>query len=139
MQISRKSWHYRLYNFNWNFWKDFPEYWFQTVASKFGGDKPWPHEYHPKSLCRYFWFTLLSTLVAPIVALAMFFFLFVILLGALPVLGVMYLWDDAHAYGRQRRWAQSGGPQTTKPRAGLVVEYIKARKQKVCPIIELVD
>lgn len=144
MNISKRSWHYRLYNFWRNvidFDRDGPLYLF-----------PWwrDHEtryYNPPSnLCKYFWTTLILT-----------GFTWILVLGAgivLGLIGLLYFafvwpierykdsnWRHARLDAKYRAKLSEGAswkPPTPKE-PGILVAFLKAKKAKACPLITLVD
>lgn len=132
--IKKTSWHYRM-----------------IAATCDSG-------YPPRSLCGYssaLVFTLFWALIAICGALA----LLGLLVGGpiqlwLGVFGVMELTHDEFAFGfigqgiwvlvglgwlitRFNKWMYSREPKTKQP--SLIKAYIKAKKEKVCPVIEFVD
>lgn len=123
MKVKRSSWHYRL-------------------TTKFSDDI----EFYGRNLCRYFWRVVGSLCIlffgllclAALVLLASVWFLdpfwasntivagFILLAVFLPLLAISLLrWK----FGIVR------GPQPSP----LIVEYLKAKKQKICPEIEFID
>lgn len=117
MNISRKSWHYRLHVFVF------------TVCNveRYGplsylrGSR-WEHK--PKNLCQYFWSTFLLMVFIPVILLGLGLFFLVIFCLVWPI---MWLHDK---YREVR-------PGTGEP--SLVRSYLAARKAKVCPLITVVD
>ena len=118
MKINRKSWHYR-----WN--KGFYSY------------------FHPDNLCEYFWKTVFS-LALPMAIISIMILLFVLLVnsaitdpwGALigisavgslifPIIAIVLL--------------RYYFPSTKTKQERLVGEYLKAKKNRICPMIEYYD
>jgi hypothetical protein len=77
----------------------------------------------PRSLCTYFW----ALVFSPLVALAVGAFAIALLTILLPVLGVGELHDRRQ---RKRGHLPPKGP-------GLVRSFVKAKKRKICPLIEV--
>lgn len=119
MKISRKSWHYKIRN----------------LGNDFG--------IYNDTLCRYFWaivirIVLITVCTAAIATLVYGYFtspfwistsimiLFLISSVVLPVWAVCFV---------RKRF---GGPPEL-PKETLIFEYLKAKKNKVCPLIEYVD
>jgi len=117
MKVSRHSWHYRLHSFVFTFFN-----WEQYGPIPAIKGKRWEHQ--PQSLCGYFWSTATLTALVPVLTL--------ILLASAPLigLGLVAFW----LHDRYRLWRPK---QYKEP--SLVRQYVKARKQKVCPLIELTD
>ena len=116
MKIKRKSWHYKISNFGADFEKS------------------------NDSLCRYVWrlvgkcaFAFFGTLAGILLTLAFFaspywISVTVIILWmtsscAFPILAIWFLREKL-------------GKSPEMPYGSLVTEYLKAKKEKVCPIIE---
>lgn len=121
MKVSKKSWHYRLHN---------------AVISLYvfchdGPEGPWRFitgertNHAPKSLCGYFWSTLVLTLFLPVFVL---FFAIAVAIVFGVVVPLSRLWAT-YRHFRPKKVA-TGDP--------LVRTWVKARKAKVCPQIELV-
>lgn len=119
MKIKRKSWHYKI--------------------SNFGAD----YEKTNDNICRYFWrligkcaITVFGTLGGIVLILAYFTshywisttiaVLWACLTVALPILAIWFLREKL-------------GKSPEMPHGSIVVEYIKAKKEKVCPLIEYTD
>jgi hypothetical protein len=119
MKVKRKSWHYKISNFGDSFEKS------------------------NDNLCRYFWrligkcaLVVFGTLGGIFLTIAFFaspywisvtiIVLWVCSSVILPVLAVWFLREKL-------------GKSPEMPYGNLVVEYMKAKKEKVCPIIEYTD
>jgi len=136
MKVSKHSWHYRL----WSLGRD--------SSSR------------PRNLCKYFWHIALIKVLFPLVVA------FFVLLGVglllwviwghpiqtaaviLVALGIVLLgfglFKLLQMWGERReeaRYAASLVPTPPKPKKqpGVLRSFIKAKKQKACPLIEVVD
>lgn len=118
MKVSKKSWHYRLLH--------------QTMEGC--------PEFEYNNLCSYFW-AVVSTLI---VKIPIIIFLALILVVTSPIWGVVclgfYLYDR-----RDRRLRKSAGlnpwqdwPEPEKE-PSLLRAWLRAKKEKVCPMIEYED
>ena len=134
MRVSRKSWHFRLYITLISFWTEGPDIVRGARSS-----------HRPKNLCRYFWTIVAMFLSTPLWALLALLFAIVLYCVLIPI---VWLWEDVLGPGRMRRQekrkakraalrAQRMNMPPKEP--GIVISYLKARKQKACPIIEVVD
>lgn len=120
-KVSRKSWHYRLHTFV-----------FTMFDLEHGGPIDyWTEGYRyihrPKSLCTYFWSTLILTILLPIWTI--FFTIATIVI----VIGYFVFYKPHEKYREFRPKKQSN------KQPGIVKTFIKAKKNKVCPLIELTD
>lgn len=126
MNVSRKSWHYRLHTLAFTCW-NLDTY--GPIAYLEGRR----YEHQPKSLCGYFW----STLTLLLLCIPMAIFVALLLAAAAMILGLEKLHD---AYrGVRPKPLKPAKPPKEHPRVNVFKEYTKARKAKVCPRIELVD
>jgi len=116
MKINRKSWHYRIRKF-WSF-------------------------DDARNLCSYFWSTVWATALFPIVpVVALFVLLFLtaplwgiwidsqgfnIIIGIFEIFGLCVFWYE---YRKEEY-------KHTVREPSLVKEFVKAKKQKICPLIE---
>lgn len=130
MIISSRSWHYRLW--------------------KFGRESQWAE---PRDLCRYFWHIFLIKLLAPglVVALAIAGLVALILvIWNNPVATVVVLMFLALAIAlivgiillirwriRENRKRPPKPEPEEEPEPSVLFEFLKARKQKLCPLIEV--
>ncbi len=126
MEVRTNSWHYKLY--------------------RFGSDAFLPSQ---TNLCRYFWRVVwgafIGTLlcaagVSIVVAVSYAFYRYTATsfmvfggIGAAMGLGVLTFhikerWDE-------RKWAVGG----VKPEPGLIRSYLRAKKDKVCPLVTFVS
>lgn len=130
MKIRSDSWHYRLW--------------------RFGRESPYSK---PVDLCRYFWHILLVKIMLPLALVAVVLLLFGLLIyviatnlvistmvalgiGALIVLVIFGVVLDRRANAKEALY----GPKPKKVKEpSLVREFLKARKQKICPLIEVID
>ncbi len=120
MKINKNAWHYKLQRF----WR------FSPV----------------NNLCSYFWSTVLGVLLFPIVPFLFVTSLFFILLpfiwfffsdiewlgvaitvGFFEIMALLFSWVD---YRREKN---------IHDKLSVTREYIKAKKQKICPLIEYVE
>jgi len=132
MRISKRSWHYRLYRFIRNI-PEGPRY-LNPFSRVHRTDYP-----TPRSLCPYFWTIFLGLVgaatvgivlaVAAVVA-APFYLLWRIGVFAAAAVDVSRISLPHHK--RKTKVAKEKHPS-------LVVAAVKASKDKVCPMIELVD
>lgn len=109
IKVGKQSWHYRLNRKIFDF----------------------SHSDMPKSLCGYFWMTVLAlvisfaiVLLSPVVALIVGF-----------VFLIHFVSDKVDNFSAKRRAKR--GHKGPKP-PSLVVEYVKAKKNEHCPLIEYV-
>ena len=126
MEIRKNSWHYWFYKF-----ADGGRYTSST------------------NLCRYFWRVVLGLLLATlccavVVGLVggagLLFYLHTaasfMVLGAIGVVvGLCFLASHISNKLEDRRWAAG----YVKPKPGLLRSYLKAKKDKVCPIVTFVN
>lgn len=147
MKVSRNSWHFR---FN------------KEVGEAFGMGA-----YPGKTLCSYFWGTIWNMVVMCFVAVLVWVFLVLMgipvfaafginnlsifltatlypiagmgLVACVCCIGAGIIWLSD--YLQDKRWQRQEAREQAGivKRPNLVVEYIKAKKQKVCPIIEVVE
>ncbi len=124
MQISNRAWHIRFIRF-------------------------FADDYQPKNLCRHFWRVVLvmaACAILPSILLALVGLLaFVnylgfqdqpwVLGGAYLVIGGLFGGAWAITKCAERR---KGRPKTKKP-PGLLRSWLKARKERYCPLIEVVE
>jgi choline-glycine betaine transporter len=139
--VSRKSWHYRLYNFTQNIlhmpglvfrWADETSIFFIRKR------------YTPTDLCRYFWSIVLGLLVAPIILLVnitmgLLLLACCIIIAPLALIFLLVVfsveWLNDRRIARKRDKRDSNRDEKFNP----ITEYIRARKAKVCPLIEVKD
>ena len=123
MKVSRKSWHYRL--------------------MVFLNSKPW----YQTNLCGYFW-ELMACLFFKIPYLLAIVVTAVILSPVwLPLVGLvaLFCWVSEKLDERDRRLKKEAGihpwddwPQEMK-HPGLIRSWLRAKKEKICPMIEYED
>lgn len=134
LQISKNSWHYWL----WKLGRD--------SSSK------------PKNLCKYFWHIAIVKVLIPL-TLALGFLLgvgaliwliwghpvqtalIVLTIAACALFGLgLYKFLQVWSARRQKaRIAARFNPPQPPKEPGIVRSFLKARKQKMCPLIEVVD
>lgn len=125
MRVSRHSWHFRYYCF----WRtctsaESPYMFFDLLRRK----ESVQGDFYPRSICSYFWFCVFATLFIPLVCV-------VILIAT--VLIVTLGWPFFKIHDRNERLREEG---KKKPKtSGVVKTFVKAKKEKVCPLIEMVD
>jgi fatty acid desaturase len=123
MKVSRKSWHYRLHVFVWT-----------MFDLDHGGpiayfEDGYRNNHKPRSLCTYFWSTAILTLLFPIWG-----FLLLLVLLILSVIFLLVIWPH-----RKYRSVRPKAPSAKNKEPGLVKSFVKAKKSKVCPLIEVTD
>lgn len=134
MKISRRSWHFRLYIGLISLWSEGTDF-FEGARST----------HRPKNLCRYFWTIMVMLISIPIwsvLALAFSFIVGIILVGEW-----IYRTDTWGKWRRRRRRRDTKcarrlrfeDKERAEKEPSLLVSYIKARKQKACPLIEVVE
>jgi predicted RND superfamily exporter protein len=134
MKVKKSSWHYRLW--------------------KFGRDG----KSEPRDLCRYFWHLALVKILLPVAAGFMIVVGFItlawiiatnlvitavtivvgLILAGLVVLGVKLIQRSSERAKQRKREKALKGPEPPKDPSPFW-EYLKARKRKVCPLIQVVD
>jgi len=119
MKVKRSSWHYRI--------------------SNFGNDFENKHD----NLCRYFWRIVIKLVLACFITNVFIMFiyfyfsdlqfvsntiliLFLISIVIVPILAIHYI-------------RKIKGEPVELPYENILYEYMKAKKRKVCPLIEYVD
>ena len=136
MKVSKRSWHYRLVN------------WVET-----------DHNYVPTNLCTHFWavvgallFTTAFFVVVPLVAVGGvgYFYGYQVwvqhTLGAAIVHGVIasvllvgfIIWAIAYSATKSNALT-AAWKKRPHPTESLGWQYVSAKKQRVCPIIEVVE
>jgi len=118
MQVSSRSWHMRLVR-----WLD--------------------DDYQPKNLCKHFWMILLHLALLPLLGI-----LFLGIVGILSLFFVLIFPIYGHRASQKiggedvRPWwvRISKEPKPKKHReSNIFIEWVKAKKQRVCPLIEVVE
>lgn len=139
MNLSRTTWHYKLYRYLRNFYEDGP-------IVPFRGNRC---DYVPNSLCSYFWGVVLMTISLPIV---------IVLLAAFGIGVVVFapIWYPLMRRSEKREeaynaaldsWYEGKGPhpddlndlKKKHKRQSIGKTWFKAYKAKHCPLITLVD
>lgn len=116
LQISSKSWHYRLHCF------------VNDPISLLERNRPKPR--YPRSLCTYFWRTIGCMIAFPfvIIGLLLFGFVYAVVIGLRwGIRSIINLFPE-----REKPIVE----EYTEPKEpNLFIEYVKARKKKACPLI----
>lgn len=137
MKVKRNSWHFTLYCF-----------FRQCVDSS--GDGPFEfyelltrrhtlrRTYRPSSLCRYFWFCFFCALTIPLLATVAVLFIGVLFVIVMPFLWLYEVYEDRR---KRKRWAKGTESSEIKvpSEPNMLRQFVKAKKDKVCPLIEVVD
>lgn len=146
MKVSKTSWHYRLYVFAQMTWRwetyEGPFTFWQLLLRKESLDVS--GRYAPKNLCRYFWAVVGHLTIGLVICLV--FGVIIAILAPFVWVILTYI-DSGFHEGRVKKAKEkkraklaaqeAAGEKEKTP--GLLRSFLKARKQKVCPIIELVD
>lgn len=135
MKVSRRKWHYRWYNRWMNVWDAFGDGGPIKAAKTLIGREKHGRNFEPKSLCTYFWWCVLA---GPVSLVALSVVSLVIGVFLLIIVPIMWIKDKIHDRKVRRREEQGLHPKPEKEPSMLTV-FVKSRKQKVCPRIELVD
>lgn len=134
MKVNRNSWHYRLW--------------------RWGRDDRYSHKRsEPRDLCRYFWHIAIVKMLLPLIGASLIVagivaivikaandpltvgLVILAILGGLAVAFGLAEFFDRRADLRQRReWDPS-----LRKEPGIVRQYLRARKRRICPLIEVVD
>ena len=137
LQISTRSWHYRWLRFMWET-NPFASHCFPRWArdkTSFSVFEP------PKNICTYFWTGVGLTAATPLFGIAVIFIISGVWL--ITLLKEMLKWPlivpiifiVAGLVGLTKKMRPE--KKEAKPRSpSLTWEYIKAKKQKACPLIE---
>lgn len=140
LKIKSTAWHYRLYCFWHTVW-DTSELPPITIWELIRGQRKLQRP-TPTTLCRYFWFIVLSsvvlTLFSSILVLAGVICGPIILLVGVIGYGIKLLYYRVRRRRRFRRRPASIFDVLEKE-PSLVVEFVKAKKKKVCPLLEVID
>lgn len=135
MKVKRNSWHYTLYCFfrqcvDTN--TDGPFEFYELLIRQHSLRRT----YRPSSLCRYFWFCVACALTIPLLAT-----LAVLVLGIIFVIIMPFFWLYERYEDRRDRKRRAKGiePSKTASEPNMVRQFVKAKKDKVCPLIEVVD
>lgn len=128
VKISERSWHLRYVR------------WWDGVGNRASDliyrdpDQP-PKPYTPTNLCGYFW---MVTLIGP----GMFFWLltFFPAVFVLKYVGLLVFWGVMALIRGVRSLFHAVRPSKaeTSNEPNLFVEYVKAKKRRICPLIEVV-
>lgn len=146
MQISKRSWHYRLYRYTANVLRG-PQY-LNPFSKRVTRTEPTL----PHSLCPYAWMVLLGSLGTLVILVVATPASLVLAVGWLLCNGAVLLGRGAARLARYldgvvpRRAARPEKPEKPKKekkpkreRTPILVPFLKARKERVCPTINLVD
>lgn len=133
IRIRSKKWHYRIYRFYRHMWAESPLALWDMVRGK----EHVPY-YKPKGLCTYFWFLVLTTLFGWIVAILFLVFIALALVIIGFAVGFKYLIKQIKKLfpRRKPKFQPLGEPE--HPRVHWVAEFAKAKKRRMCPLIEIV-
>lgn len=134
MKVKTTSWHYRLW--------------------RFGREADWKE---PRDLCRYFWHifivkVLLPAAAATLVLMGIGFLAYIIwsnpittvvvlgfvVLGVVLLIGLGFLIKKMVDRNKRLKEERLHLPPEPEPDPSVLFEYLKARKQKLCPLIEVV-
>lgn len=134
MKISKSSWHYKLYRYVTNI-PSGPQY-----LNPFGRDLHRTDKPIPRSLCPYAWSIFLGLVGSALMCLGL---AIAAAVAALPYGGYRLL-KKIDSYGNPFKFKKGERkPKLEKPeklkQPSLVASFVKAKKDKVCPMIELVD
>jgi hypothetical protein len=136
MKIKKTSWHYRVHKFLHNVWSH-PIILVETIDPTDTAD--WK-TYYPKSLCTYFWSTLAMIIFSPLLV-AILVIMVVVAVILLAVFVQCWFFDYCVWQPRKKKKAlkelKSGNsPKVKEP--SMIGEFVRAKKGKYCPRIELV-
>ena len=140
-KLSKNSWHYKYYRFLRNWFDEGPVEVIPFVTKH-------RLDYIPKSLCSYFWTTVIMTVTLPIVVVLLLAAAIVVIVTS-PI-WILPVWRLKRYNAAKRAYFNGEGPKPTrnyfgvktdKPPKGdsLIVAWFKAYKQKHCPLVTLVD
>lgn len=135
MKVSRRKWHYRWYNRWMNVWGAFGDEGPIKAAMTLVGREKYGRNYTPKSLCTYFWW---CALAGPLTLVALSVVSLLIAVFLLFFIPIMWGKDKIADRNRRRRHERGLHPKPEKGPSMLTV-FVKSKKQRVCPTIELVD
>lgn len=135
MKVKRNSWHYTLYCFFRqcvDSTTDGPFEFYELLIRKHSLRRT----YRPSSLCKYFWFCLFSALIIPLIATFA-----ILVIGILFVVVMPFIWLQEKYTDRRYRKRRTKGiePSKTPSEPSMVLQFVKAKKDRVCPLIEVVD
>lgn len=132
MVISRKSWHYRIYNFLRNVYGQGPA----LIIDFIDRDRKifWK-TFYPTSLCSYFWSVVAMVIFSPIMVILL---ALTLAGGVVFGLGALLYFYILRPIGRTTAQALGRDPnRVNKP--GVLTEFVKAKKGRYCPQIFLGD
>lgn len=132
MNVSKNSWHYKLYNLYMNVWHKGPEFWIDLLDDK---GLRYYRDYKPTNLCRYFWSIVLSTIAAPIFLTGLAVITLIIFVIGYPIFRLV-MWIQARKAANR---AHNGLEPKPAKQPSLIAEFVKAKKAKACPVITVVD
>jgi len=91
----------------------------------------WYDHYVPQNLCDYFWALMKSMLIVGLLAVT------APVWG--PAMAVHYLFERYDDWRFEKMIADhESGPPPPKP-PGIIMSFLRAKKQKVCPLIEFTE
>lgn len=126
MEISSKSWHYRLYRYLHNIPRG-PVYMLPWCKSE-RRDYPLP-----SSLCPYAWIILLGLIGTAFISLGLLLASVVVV----PFWGMRYLSTKLPRFKKEGPAQKPREPRRRNP--SLVVAFVKAKKSRVCPPLKMGD
>ena len=139
MKISANAWHFKLYCLMRQGWDDDAGPF--VVPLILLGKRHLNRRYSPTTLCKYFWSTLLLTLIFPIVLI----FISILAAVVIPFIWTFFKikddwWNEPTRKKKRDFEKYTKYDETKKEKTpNLLVEFVKAKKSKVCPLIEIVD
>lgn len=151
MRVSRRSWHYRWFQFLVRPFAATPDahgwtWWFLGALQVFAayGEPRRGEARLPPSLCGYFWSLVALTALVPMLVFSL---VVTFVVGAVAAgFGFVAVSAFRTARGALRGSRRGGRRLLGRPAApqrerfpNPVVEYVKARKRRVCPLIDVVD
>lgn len=140
MKVSSTSLHYRY----WNYWRN-------MLDDKSGVWPPIPftkqhrYTYRPHTLCAYFWQVVAFASVVPVIVVAFTLAAGGIAIAISPIVGLIVLVRYLYfkSVERRERLEQEEYPNGRPPKPprepSMLLQYVSAKKKKLCPIIELVE
>lgn len=146
MRVKRNSWHWKLYSLMRMSWNDWPGVVFEIALRKKKLDTRWI----PSSLCAYFWFIVASVVAMPIALVFIGVSLLIFGITA-PIWYPIYKYidrlDEKKSQARVERLRKLREGEISieeyyaEPEKGdsLFFSFIKAKKDKVCPLIDVID
>lgn len=135
MKISKNTWHYKMvterfcYTNGWRACNNLCLYFWQVVARFLMGFALGLLAISPVVTVIAIITNYMPPLVTPFVATGLTF------AALCMIAGVIFIWEKTEDLIRHTKWKRKSlEPKEKKP--NLLIEYIKAKKEKMCPIIE---